>query len=90
MIFALAAAVLLAVSLPSSASAAEGVLTVNGSGYDDPSGCYPVDSLPGSIANRTDAIAEVHTGAECSGSVEWLVYPGETYQSETAKSVFVL
>ncbi|MEU9053587.1 hypothetical protein AB0D37_24745 [Streptomyces sp. NPDC048384] len=42
------------------------------------------------MANHTDAIAEVHSGPDCSGQVEWLVYPGETYQTETAQSVFIL
>ncbi|WP_406054383.1 hypothetical protein OG462_03700 [Streptomyces sp. NBC_01077] len=90
MTFALAAAALLAVSLPASASAAEGVLTVNGTAYEDPSGCYPIDWFPTSVTNNTDAIAEVHSGPDCTGQVEWLVYPGETYNTETAQSVFIL
>ncbi|MFI6422917.1 hypothetical protein ACIBG6_36705 [Streptomyces sp. NPDC050842] len=90
MTFALAAAALLAVSLPASASAAEGVLVVNGAPYEDPSGCYAVDWFPSSVTNNTDAIAEVHSGPDCTGQVEWLVYPGETYNTETAQSVFIL
>ncbi|WP_329625950.1 hypothetical protein OG357_38600 (plasmid) [Streptomyces sp. NBC_01255] len=90
MTFALVAATLLAVTLPSSASAAEGVLTVNGAAYENPSGCYPIDWFPSSVANHTDAIAEVHSGPDCTGQVEWLVYPGETYNTETAQSVFIL
>ncbi|MBZ3900858.1 hypothetical protein [Streptomyces griseiscabiei] len=87
---ALAAAVTLTVAVPGSAYAAEGVLIINDIGYENPSGCYPVDRLPSSVANHTDAIAEVHSGADCGGPVEWLVYPGETYQTETAQSVFIL
>ncbi|WP_329619428.1 hypothetical protein OG357_02025 [Streptomyces sp. NBC_01255] len=90
MAFALAAAALLAVSLPASASASEGVLTVNGTAYENPSGCYAVDWFPTSVTNNTDAIAEVHAGPDCTGAVEWLVYPGETYNTETAQSVFIL
>ncbi|MEU6867506.1 hypothetical protein ABZ924_30415 [Streptomyces sp. NPDC046876] len=87
---ALAAAAALAVTVPGSAYAAEGLLVINGAAYEDPSGCYAVDSFPTSVGNYTDAIVEVHTGPDCAGPVEWLVYPGETYHTETAQSVFVL
>jgi hypothetical protein len=87
---ALAAAVTLAVAVPGSAYAAEGVLIVNVTAYENPSGCYGVDWFPTSVTNHTDAIAEVHSGPDCSGPVEWLVYPGETYNTETAQSVFIL
>ncbi|MCQ4211347.1 hypothetical protein [Streptomyces longispororuber] len=86
----LAASALVAVSVSTSAFAAEGVLVINGAEYADPSGCYSVDWFPTSVTNQTDAIAEVHSGPGCSGSVEWLVYPGETYHTETAQSVFIL
>lgn len=87
---ALAAAATLTVAVPGSAYAAQGVLIVNGSEHKDPSGCYAIDRFPSSVTNHTDAIAEVHSGPDCSGQVEWLVYPGETYRTETAQSVFVL
>ncbi|QEU94561.1 hypothetical protein CP970_29985 [Streptomyces kanamyceticus] len=87
---ALAAAAALALSVPNSAYAAQGLLVINGAAHEDPSGCYPVDRFPSSVANYTDAIAEVHSGPNCTGQVEWLVYPGETYFTETAQSVFVL
>ncbi|MEV5975847.1 hypothetical protein [Streptomyces sp. NPDC052114] len=87
---AFAAAAALTLSLSGSAYAAEGLLVVNGQAYENPSGCYAVDWFPTTVANHTDAIAEVHSGPDCSGPVEWLVYPGETYQTETAQSVFVL
>ncbi|MGW2230412.1 hypothetical protein [Streptomyces formicae] len=87
---ALAAAAALAVSVPSSAYAAQGVLIVNGQAHEEPSGCYSVDWFPTSVTNHTDAIAEVHSGPDCTGQVEWLVYPGETYHTETAQSVFIL
>ncbi|WP_353940300.1 hypothetical protein ABII15_01005 [Streptomyces sp. HUAS MG91] len=85
---ALAAAATLAAAVP--ASAAEGILVVDGTDHVDPSGCYAVDRFPESIVNNTDAIAEVHAGPDCTGPVEWLVYPGEVYDTETARSVFVL
>ncbi|MFF8097923.1 hypothetical protein [Streptomyces sp. NPDC016675] len=85
-----AASALLAVAVPTSAHAAEGVLIVNGSAYENPSGCFQVDSFPSSVTNHTDAIAEIHAGPGCGGPVEWLVYPGETYYTETAQSVFIL
>ncbi|MGW6055077.1 hypothetical protein [Streptomyces sp. NPDC055189] len=87
---ALAAAATLTISVPGSAYAAEGVLIVNGAEYTDPSGCYGSDWYPSSVTNHTDAIAEVHSGPDCGGPVEWLVYPGETYYTETAQSVFIL
>ncbi|RSO05295.1 hypothetical protein DMH26_08555 [Streptomyces sp. WAC 05379] len=86
----LAAAASLAVAVPGSAYAAQGVLVINGQAYEDPSGCYAVDQFPSTVDNHTDAIAEVHSGPDCSGPVEWLVYPGETYSTETAQSVFIL
>ncbi|MEU5581128.1 hypothetical protein ABZ791_12190 [Streptomyces huasconensis] len=87
---ALATAAALALSVPSAAYAAEGVLIVNGNEYDNPSGCFPIDWSPSSVGNHTDAIAEVHAGPDCTGPVEWLVHPGETYYTETAQSVFIL
>ncbi|MBT2504874.1 hypothetical protein J7I98_02975 [Streptomyces sp. ISL-98] len=86
----LVAAVTLTLTVPNSAYAAEGVLVINGVGHTDPSGCYPIDWFPSSVSNHTDAIAEVWTGPDCTGQVDWLVYPGETYYTETAQSVFVL
>ncbi|MFC8127668.1 hypothetical protein [Streptomyces sp. NPDC057302] len=87
---ALVAAMTLTVAVSGSAYAAQGTLIVNGAQYDDPSGCFGIDRFPSSVTNDTDAIAEVHSGPACSGQVEWLVYPGETYHTETAQSVFIL
>ncbi|MFD6431433.1 hypothetical protein [Streptomyces venezuelae] len=87
---ALAAAAALALAVPNSAYAAQGILHINGQAHPDPSGCYAIDWFPSSVTNNTDAIAEVHSGPDCTGSVEWLVYPGETYRTETAQSVFIL
>lgn len=87
---ALAAAATLALAVPNSAYAAEGVLFINGFGHVDPRGCYPVNWFPSSVTNHTNAIAEIHNGPYCTGRVERLVYPGETYYTETAQSVFIL
>ncbi|MET7365947.1 hypothetical protein ABZS61_08960 [Streptomyces sp. NPDC005566] len=87
---ALAAAAVLALTVPSSAYAAEGVLIINGGEYKDPSGCYSITWYPSSVTNHTDAIAEVHSGPKCTGLVEELLYPGKTHHSETAGSVFIL
>ncbi|MFD3520135.1 hypothetical protein [Streptomyces sp. NPDC058653] len=87
---ALATAATLGLAVPGSAYAAEGSLFINGSEHVDPRGCYPIDWFPSSVANHTDAIAEVHTGRDCTGQVEELVYPGKTYRTETAASVFIL
>ncbi|MFF1376844.1 hypothetical protein [Streptomyces sp. NPDC058308] len=87
---ALVTAAVMALSVPGSAYAAQGVLIVNGRDHRDPSGCFPVPRFPSSVTNHTDAIAEVHTGPDCTGQVEELVYPGVTYLTETARSVFIL
>ncbi|CAM5658095.1 hypothetical protein SATRM34S_06806 [Streptomyces atroolivaceus] len=87
---AFVASAALALTVSGSAYAAEGVLIVNGAEYKHPSGCYPVIWYPSSVTNHTDAIAEVHSGPNCTGLVEELVHPGQTYHSETAGSVFVL
>ncbi|MFB4426232.1 hypothetical protein C5F59_034780 [Streptomyces sp. QL37] len=84
-----AAAAAMALTAPGSAYAAEGVLVINGGEHKDPSGCYSIKWYPSSVTNRTDAVAEVYTGQDCTGRVEELVQPGETYHSETAGSVFI-
>ncbi|MEU6989348.1 hypothetical protein ABZ953_01615 [Streptomyces sp. NPDC046465] len=87
---ALVTAAALALSVPACAYAAQGVLIVNGRGHQNPGGCFAVPRFPSSVTNHTDAIAEVHTGPRCTGQVEELVYPGVTYLTETARSVFIL
>ncbi|CAM5267629.1 hypothetical protein SALBM135S_04861 [Streptomyces alboniger] len=89
-LWALAAAAALALAAPGQAHAAQGVLIVNDTKHKDPSGCFAVDWFPSRLANYTDSIAEVHTGPDCTGQVERLVSPGETYDTETAQSVFIL
>ncbi|MGW0671429.1 hypothetical protein [Streptomyces sp. NPDC002746] len=85
------AAVAMTVVVPGSAYAAEGALFINDQTFEDPSGCYPVASTRLSVSNHTDAIAEVHSGPNCTGPVTNVVYPGITLQAESGgRSVFIL
>ncbi|MFD7338387.1 hypothetical protein ACFV98_20615 [Streptomyces violascens] len=85
------AAAALALGAPTAAYAAHGFLVVDGVAHQDPSGCFPLgDFVPPVVSNHTDAIAEVHSGADCTGQVTWLIYPGETYRPNGSRSVFVL
>lgn len=86
---AFAAAAALALAVPNSAYAAEGVLIINGSAYVNPSGCYPVDWFPSSVTNHTDAVAVILTGPDCTGEVDAAVFPGETQYTELGNSVFI-
>ncbi|MFD4409196.1 hypothetical protein ACFVXW_09715 [Streptomyces sp. NPDC058251] len=74
----LAAASLLALTVPVSAHAAEGVLLINNVAHEDPSGCYDSDHLPMSVANNTDGVATVFSEAGCTGQVTAIVHPGES------------
>lgn len=85
-----AAAAMVALAIPGSAYAANGLLIIDGVAHRDPSGCYPLgDFVPPVVTNRTDAVVEVWSGYNCEGQVEWLIYPGETYHPNGNKSVFV-
>ncbi|GHE00753.1 hypothetical protein GCM10010339_17370 [Streptomyces alanosinicus] len=87
----LGAAVALMLTVPNSAYAATGVLVIDGVAHEDPSGCFPLgDSAPPVVSNYTDAVAEVHSGPDCTGQVTWLIYPGETYHPNGSRSIFVL
>ncbi|WP_406509921.1 hypothetical protein [Streptomyces sp. NBC_00212] len=86
-----AAAATLALAAANSAYAAEGVLIIDGVAHEHPSGCFPLgDFAPPVVTNHTDAVAEVHSGPNCTGQVTWLIYPGETYRPNGSRSVFVL
>ncbi len=85
------AATTLALAVPGTTYAANGSLVINGVAHQDPSGCFPLgDFVPPVVANHTDAIAEVHSGPDCTGQVTWLIYPGETHHPNGNGSVFVL
>ncbi|MEU9114322.1 hypothetical protein AB0D04_21680 [Streptomyces sp. NPDC048483] len=87
----LTAAALLALAAPSPASAANGLLIINGYPHIHPSGCYPTgDDSPTTVANRThDAIAYVFTGPDCTGDVDTVVQPGRLVESDSGASVWV-
>ncbi|ANP51641.1 hypothetical protein AVL59_20395 [Streptomyces griseochromogenes] len=87
----LGVAVALVLTVSNSAYAAHGFLIIDGVAHRDPSGCFPLgDFVPSVVTNRTDAVAEVWSGPDCKGQVDWLIYPGETYQPNGSRSVFVL
>ncbi|MFF4183474.1 hypothetical protein ACFYZ9_09810 [Streptomyces sp. NPDC001691] len=85
------AAAALVLGAPNAAYAAQGVLIIDGAAHHNPSGCFPLgDFVPSVVTNQTDAIAEVRSGPDCTGQVDWLIYPGETYHPQGSRSVFVL
>lgn len=73
------------------ASAADGVLFVNGVEYIDPSGCIPInpDQHPALIRNHTDRTALVFLGPNCEGPVTHYVHPGHHAFTEESNSIFV-
>ncbi|WP_327676129.1 hypothetical protein [Kitasatospora sp. NBC_00458] len=86
---ALAAAGALALALPATAFAADGVLTVGGHRYENPSGCYNGDLRPLAVSNRTDGLVRVYTRQDCTGQVVALLAPGSEGLYEFGTSVDV-
>ncbi|GGS05634.1 hypothetical protein GCM10010252_50450 [Streptomyces aureoverticillatus] len=85
----LVAAGMLAFAVPGSAVAADGVLVVNDTAYEEPSGCYDSDRWPLSVSNHTDSVAYVFSEPGCSGEVTEVVYPGDSTVSEFGNSVHI-
>ncbi|PAZ13945.1 hypothetical protein CLM62_20895 [Streptomyces sp. SA15] len=85
----LVAAGMLAFAVSGSAVAAEGVLVINETAYEQPSGCYDSDRWPLSVSNHTDAIAYVFSEPGCGGAVTEAVHPGESTVSEFGNSVYI-
>ena len=85
----LALAGTMALVLPTSASAATGVLVINGKRHVNPSGCFWATSHPLAIQNRTNAPAFVFDRPGCGGQVTDVVRPGGSTISEFGNSVFV-
>ncbi|MFB6890481.1 hypothetical protein ACFCX4_14320 [Kitasatospora sp. NPDC056327] len=80
----------LAVAVPNSAYAAHGVLIIDGSAHQDPSGCYTLgDFVRPVVTNLTDSVIQVRSGTDCSGGVEALVVPGQIYAPVSGRSVLV-
>ncbi|MVO85916.1 hypothetical protein GPA10_14410 [Streptomyces sp. p1417] len=85
----LAAAGVLALSVPGFAVAAQGTLTIVPTVYENPSGCYNGQIWPLIVQNGTDTVAVVHDGPDCSGSVIGEVAPGDTGTFEFGASVSI-
>ncbi|MEU8431456.1 hypothetical protein AB0F18_00820 [Streptomyces sp. NPDC029216] len=77
---ACAAAALLALASPAgTAQAAEGLLYIDGTEHEEPSGCYPLgDFAPPKVTNLTDETAWVWSGPNCDGEVKQEIAPGTT------------
>ncbi|MCX4632509.1 MULTISPECIES: hypothetical protein [unclassified Streptomyces] len=84
------AASALVLAVPSSASAAHGMLIIDGAAHHSPSGCFPLgDFVPPVVSNYTDSVIEVWSGYDCTGQVDWRIHPGETYHPNGNRSIFV-
>lgn len=84
---ALAAAVLVTLAVPGSASAASGQLVLNGRTFTDPPpGCYRNLNAPLSVQNRTRTVAYIHSTPDCTGPAQ-SVPPGGTYAASSGHSV---
>ncbi|MER6949300.1 hypothetical protein ABT294_35335 [Nonomuraea sp. NPDC000554] len=87
---ALSAAGTLAITLPGSAFAADGVLLINGRKFFEPSGCVNVPSRFGvNVLNGTNEVAFVFEGIDCTGDVLAAVEPGDEAFVENGTSVFI-
>jgi hypothetical protein len=85
----LAVAGVVAVALPSSASAASGVLRVNNKPYEDPSGCYISQQSMMDVINDTDQPVELYATPNCTGPVIMVIDPESEESGIDAQSVKV-
>ncbi|MET8703580.1 hypothetical protein ACFVUH_33760 [Kitasatospora sp. NPDC058032] len=84
------AAAALAVAVPNTAYAAHGVLIIDGSAHQDPSGCLQLgDFVRPTVTNLTDSGVQVWTGSGCTGQIEHVLAPGDTYAPIAGRSVYV-
>jgi len=78
-VLALSFAVLLNLAAATATNAAEGILTINGTEYADPSGCYDVgEQQMLQITNHTNETATVYRAAHCSRDAVGTVSPRGT------------
>ncbi|MFF9527182.1 hypothetical protein ACF1DV_35195 [Streptomyces achromogenes] len=84
----LAAAGLLALTVPGSASATTGFLRIGGVVHDHPLGCYEVAQLS-TVLNFTDVPVRVHNVPGCQGSVVQILPPGLATQVPGTHSILV-
>jgi hypothetical protein len=79
----------LALGITQSASAAQGQLIIGSTTYNNPSGCYMVGSLPTQLQNKTNGIAYVFSGTNCTGFVIQTLTPGSSAVDSYGYSVYV-
>ncbi|NEW39226.1 hypothetical protein GV794_10040 [Nocardia cyriacigeorgica] len=65
------------------ATGAEGVLIINDTSHENPSGCVPVADEPSplQIINDTGAVATVYLEAGCAGAITERVVPGSDIEA---------
>ncbi|MFJ9775141.1 hypothetical protein ACIRVF_28485 [Kitasatospora sp. NPDC101157] len=71
------------------AAAATGDLAVNGTTHTDPSGCYALDGTASIVDNLTDEVAEIHSGADCTGDVLEVIQAGDDSRVTGAQSLYI-
>ncbi|CAL9676912.1 hypothetical protein [Streptomyces sp. enrichment culture] len=82
----LAAAALLAVTVPVSAHAANGTLVIDDRTIHNPHGCYNNDQDAG-ITNNTNRTAKLYEDDDCKGAVAETVEPGQETIADRTNSV---
>lgn len=85
---ALAATAMVAMALSPSAHAAEGLLVVNNTGYENPSGCINLEGNTQEVTNTTNADAVFYSLPNCEGEKTGTVFANTDGQS-TGDSVRV-
>jgi hypothetical protein len=83
------AVAVLALGITQSASAAQGQLIIGSTTYNNPTGCFPVGSLPAWVQNHTTGYAFIYSGPGCTQFVIQVVGPGQTALDQYGQSVFV-
>ncbi|MFD5321133.1 hypothetical protein [Streptomyces sp. NPDC127098] len=86
---AVAAAGTLVLSLPGTAQAATGTLTIGFQRIQDPSGCYNGQISPLTVRNGTDATATIYDQPDCQGQAIGQLTPGQAGAFEFGASVSI-
>ncbi len=86
---ALCAVGTLTLAVPGTASASDGLLTIDQASYADPSGCYATSQRPVYISNNTDQMVLVFSGPNCTGALTQVVSPGQEAAAPIGFSVYV-
>nr|WSU78234.1 hypothetical protein OG499_37170 [Streptomyces anulatus] len=86
----LAAAGMLALGTTTSASAADGVLWIDGTAHVNPSGCFGTEGARWTtITNNTNAVAWVYDEPNCQGERIDEVSPGSGLEVRGGRSVLI-